>query len=48
VGETNHIFLASVDGTPYAMEQTRGGLLDVAVAQPLDLYANFGALDVKA
>jgi ribose transport system substrate-binding protein len=49
VGEPNHIFLTSVDGTPYAMEQTRGGLLDVvAVAQPLDLYANFGALDAKA
>jgi hypothetical protein len=25
-----------------------GGLLDVAVAQPLDLYAKFGALDAKA
>lgn len=25
-----------------------GGLLDVAVAQPLDLYAKFGAFYVKA
>ena len=48
VGEPNHIFLASVDGTPYAMEQIRGGLLDVAVAQPLDLYAKYGAFYAKA
>lgn len=48
VGEPNHIFLASVDGTPYAMEQIREGYLDVAVAQPLDLYAKYGAFYAKA
>ncbi len=48
VGEPNHIFLASVDGTPYAMEQIRDGYLDVAVAQPLDLYAKYGAFYAKA
>jgi ribose transport system substrate-binding protein len=48
VGAPNHIFLASVDGTPYAMEQIRAGLLDVAVAQPLDLYAKYGAFYAKA
>lgn len=48
VGEPNRIFLASVDGTPYAMEQIREGYLDVAVAQPLDLYAKYGAFYAKA
>lgn len=48
VGEPNHIFLASVDGTPYAMEQIRADYLDVAVAQPLDLYARYGAFYAKA
>lgn len=48
VGEPNHIFLASVDGTPYALDQIRAGLLDVAVAQPLDLYAKYGAYYAKA
>ncbi|MBB3931187.1 ABC-type sugar transport system substrate-binding protein [Kaistia hirudinis] len=48
VGEPNHIFLATVDGTPYALEQIRDGLLDVAVAQPLDLYARYGTAYAKA
>lgn len=48
VGEPNHIFLATVDGTPYALEKIREDLLDVAVAQPLDLYAKFGAFYAKA
>jgi len=48
VGEANHIFLATVDGTPYALEKIREGLLDVAVAQPLDLYAKYGAYYAKA
>ena len=48
VGEPNHIFLATVDGTPYALEQIRADLLDVAVAQPLDLYAKYGAYYAKA
>jgi ribose transport system substrate-binding protein len=48
VGEPNHIFLATVDGTPYAMERIRDGMLDVAVAQPLDLYAKYGAFYAKA
>ncbi|MCV3206605.1 sugar ABC transporter substrate-binding protein [Mesorhizobium sp. YC-39] len=48
VGEPNHIFLATVDGTPYALEKIREDLLDVAVAQPLDLYAKYGAFYAKA
>ncbi len=48
VGEPNHIFLATVDGTPFALEKIREDLVDVTVAQPLDLYAKYGAFYAKA
>ena len=48
VGEPNHIFLATVDGTPFALDKIREGLVDVTVAQPLDLYAKYGASYAKA
>jgi|ERR1700722_2124654 hypothetical protein len=48
VGEPNQIFLATVDGTPFALDKIREGLVDVTVAQPLNLYAKFGAFYAKA
>ncbi len=48
VGEPNHIFLATVDGTPFALQKIREDLVDVTVAQPLDLYAKYGAYYAKA
>jgi ribose transport system substrate-binding protein len=48
VSQPNHIFLATVDGTPFALDKIREGLVDVTVAQPLNLYAKFGAFYAKA
>lgn len=42
VGEPEHIYLVSIDGTPYALEQVRAGLLDAAISQPLNLYVKYG------
>jgi len=42
VGEPGHIFLVSIDGTPYALEQIREGMLDAAISQPLNLYVKYG------
>ena len=42
VGEPEHIYLVSIDGTPYALEQVREGLLDAAISQPLNLYVKHG------
>lgn len=42
VGADNHIYLISIDATPYALEQVRAGLLDAAISQPLDLYVKYG------
>jgi ABC-type sugar transport system substrate-binding protein len=46
-GEKGHIFLASIDGTPFALSQIREGRLDVAISQPLDLYVKYGVQYVK-
>ena len=48
VGEAGHIFLATIDGTPYALGKIREGLVDVTISQPLDLYAKYGAYYAKA
>ncbi|MBV8472916.1 MAG: sugar ABC transporter substrate-binding protein, partial [Hyphomicrobiales bacterium] len=37
-----HIFLVSIDGTPFALEKIREGLLDAAISQPVDLYVKWG------
>ena len=37
VGEPGHIFLVSIDGTPFALQKIREDLLDAAMSQPLDL-----------
>lgn len=42
VGEEGHIFLAGIDGDPFALQQIRENALDVTVSQPLDLYAELG------
>lgn len=42
VGEEGHIFLAGIDGDPFALQQIREDALDVTVSQPLDLYAELG------
>jgi len=41
-GSSGHVFLASIDGTPFALEQLRKRTLDVAISQPLDLYVKYG------
>lgn len=48
VGEAGHIYLATIDGTPYALERIREDLVDVTISQPLDLYAKYGAFYAKA
>ncbi len=48
VGEPGHIFLATIDGTPYALNKIREGLVDVTISQPLDLYAKYGAYYANA
>lgn len=47
VGEEGHIPLISIDGTPFALEKIREGLLDAAVSQPLDLYVKYGVASLK-
>lgn len=42
VGAPGHIFLVSIDGTPFAMQKIREGELDAAVSQPLNLYVKWG------
>jgi ABC-type sugar transport system substrate-binding protein len=42
VGEPEHIYLVSIDGTPYALKQVREGLLDATISQPLNLYVKYG------
>jgi ABC-type sugar transport system substrate-binding protein len=42
VGEPDHIYLVSIDGTPYALKQVREGLLDATISQPLNLYVKYG------
>jgi ABC-type sugar transport system substrate-binding protein len=41
-GESGHIHLVSIDGTPLALEKIRSGELDALVSQPLNLYAKYG------
>lgn len=48
VGASDHVYLASIDATPFALEQIRAGKLDVAISQPLDLYVKYGVAYAKA
>lgn len=47
-GEEGHIYLASIDGTPRALETIRNGYVDIVVSQPLDLYAQYSVHYAKA
>jgi len=42
VGESGHVYLISIDGSPFGLEQIRAGKLDALLSQPLDLYAKYG------
>jgi ABC-type sugar transport system substrate-binding protein len=42
VGDPKHIFLVSIDATPFALKQVREGWLDAAISQPLNLYVKYG------
>ena len=48
IGEAGHIFLASIDGTPPALQAIRDGYMDIVVSQPLDLYAQYSVQYAKA
>lgn len=48
VGESGHVYLISIDGSPYGLRQIRAGTLDALLSQPLDLYAKYGAEYLKA
>ncbi len=47
-GEEGHIYLASIDGTPRALQGIRDGYMDIVVSQPLDLYAQYSVHYAKA
>ena len=42
VGEPGHLYLISIDGTPFALKKVREGWLDAAISQPLNLYVKYG------
>jgi ABC-type sugar transport system substrate-binding protein len=42
VGDPKHIYLATIDGTPFALQKIREGLVDTVISQPLDLYVKYG------
>jgi ribose transport system substrate-binding protein len=42
VGEPGHIFLVSIDGTPFAHQKIREDLLDASLSQPQDAYVKWG------
>ncbi len=48
VGEPGHIYLVSIDGTPYSLQKIREGWLDIAISQPVDLYVKYGLSDLEA
>ena len=37
-----HLYLISIDGTPFALKKVREGWLDAAISQPLNLYVKYG------
>lgn len=42
VGVSHHVFLMTIDGSPYELSRIRAGELDAAVSQPVNLYARIG------
>jgi ABC-type sugar transport system substrate-binding protein len=47
VGDPEHVYLVSIDGTPLALEKIRAGELDAAISQPLDLYVKYGLASLQ-
>lgn len=47
VGEPGHVYLITIDGSPYGLEQIRAGTLDALLSQPLDQYAEQGVSYLK-
>jgi ribose transport system substrate-binding protein len=47
VGRPGHVYLISIDGSPYGLQQVRAGRLDALLSQPLDLYAKWGVTYLK-
>jgi ABC-type sugar transport system substrate-binding protein len=41
VGEDGHIPMATIDGSPFSLEQVRAGYVDGAISQPLPGYARY-------
>jgi len=48
VGTPKHIYLATIDGTPFALQKVREELVDTAISQPLDLYVKYGLYYLQA
>lgn len=42
VGETGHIALVTIDGSPFALEQVRAGTVDTVISQPLEGFVKYG------
>lgn len=47
VGEEGHIPMATIDGSPFALEQVRKGYVDGAISQPLPGYARWAMYYLK-
>jgi ribose transport system substrate-binding protein len=48
VGAPGHVVAVGIDGSPAALTALRAGTLDAVISQPLDLYAKYGILYIKA
>jgi ribose transport system substrate-binding protein len=48
VGDANHIFLVTIDGTPGALQAVRDGNVDAVISQPVDLYVKYGLYYLQA
>jgi ribose transport system substrate-binding protein len=42
VGAPGHVYMVSIDGSPFGLKMVRAGKLDALLSQPLDLYAKYG------
>ncbi|GMA88359.1 hypothetical protein GCM10025868_36090 [Angustibacter aerolatus] len=47
VGESGHITVVGIDGSPAGLDAIRAGQMDAIISQPLDLYAKYGIQYVK-
>ena len=48
VGQPGHIYLVSIDGTPFSLQKIRENQLDIAISQPVDLYVKYGLAYLEA